>query len=60
LNKWRIRSDHKAAAKPARGDDTDKELTSAADDIYAEALKHRANVIKRDLAAKARRSKNRG
>jgi hypothetical protein len=64
MNRYRQKHpDHvKAVAKPALdvGDDTDTELTSAADDIYAEAAKHRETVIAKDKAAKARKKKGRG
>ena len=65
MHKWRQKyEDHAKPAKKVRGstfgelDDT--EVGEAADDVYTEALKHRAGVIARDKAAKARRSKARG
>jgi hypothetical protein len=61
MNKWRSRQ-LKDSAKPVLdvGDDTDRELSRDADNIYAEASKHRAGVIQKDLAAKSRRRKPRG
>jgi hypothetical protein len=41
-------------------DDDDDEVSEAADDIYAEATKHRAGVIAKDKAARARKKKSRG
>lgn len=38
----------------------DDEVSEAAEDIFSEAAKHRAGVIQKDLAAKARRKKTRG
>jgi hypothetical protein len=42
---------------PDDGGSVNSELYGAADDVYAEASKHRAGVIQKDLAAKARKKK---
>ena len=60
MNRYRQRHpDYKTAAKSNDSGSTDAELTSSADDIYSEAAKHRATVIAKDKAAKARKSKGR-
>jgi hypothetical protein len=68
MHRWREKHpDHPDYVKPAKkardttfGELDDAEVSDAAEDIYAEAAKHRAGVIARDKAAKARRKKSRG
>lgn len=60
MNRYRTRHpDHgKAAKKSPPADDSgshDAELSEAAGSVYSEAEKHRAGVIKKDLAARARK-----
>jgi|HubBroStandDraft_1064217.scaffolds.fasta_scaffold05232_5 hypothetical protein len=60
MNRYRQRHpDHAKSAAKSRPDDdsgsNDAELSNAADDVYAEAAKHRETVIAKDKAAKARR-----
>jgi hypothetical protein len=60
MNKWRQRHPDHKAAKATHDDDsgsTDVELSGAAESVYDTAAQHRAGVIKRDAAAKARKKK---
>jgi hypothetical protein len=61
MNRWRTRIGNAAdVKKPSTtyGELTDDaEMRDAAAGVYAEAAKHRAGVIAKDLAAKARKKK---
>jgi hypothetical protein len=65
MNRWRQRHpSHPSYVKPAKKDNTygeltdDSEVSEAAGSVYSEAVKHRAGVIARDKAAKARKKKS--
>jgi hypothetical protein len=61
MNRYRMRYQAKPAVKkPAPEDDSgssEAELTKSADDIFSVAADHRAGVIARDKATKARKKK---